>query len=390
MRVTDVLDHRLYFPPNGLLPPEGRLAAVPGLRAHLVNQLLVFDHVLIPTIDFGIAADLVDWLGLDVAQDVLCSGVVRLVRRPHALVYVGAGLGVSTVAIGPGPDRPLSAAQVAMWSAVPDAVQARLDIAGLPSGYGDVVLGTTVEYESPSNEAFIERVEEQTYRDILSSPLLSSLVRALEGGEAPLDLKRLPSIGANQTQALVYGPPRTAPQAVLQIAEANQQLVMAGDLGLRDVYTHQGVETLLGEKLRAATGSASAEGFIRVLDLAELPDVGGAVEDGRVDFSDVWTLRETPDARKFRDWLAAVDPEDPRQVERALVAALMARAPASGLGARALRLAATVGIGLLNPVAGVGASLADSVVDRLAMGWRPRIFLDRIAAMLQREPPRAV
>lgn len=140
------------------------------------------------------------------------------------------------------------------------------------------------------------------------------------------------------------------------------------------------MESVLEQRLReAGSPSASGEGLVRVIDLVGVPDFGTLVESEALRYEDLIELRESREGSTFREWLKDLDPSNPRQVERAVVEDLLTVSRVQGLGGRVLRIAATVRLGLTNPVVGIIASVTDSiVVDKLFRGWCPRVFVERL------------
>ena len=125
------------------------------------------------------------------------------------------------------------------------------------------------------------------------------------------------------------------------------------------------MESVLEQRLReAGSPSASGEVLVRVIDLIGVPDFGTLIESEALRYEDLIELRESREGSTFREWLKDLDPSDPRQVERAVAEGLLTVSRVQGLGSRVLRIAATVGLGLTNPVVGIIASVTDSIAYR--------------------------
>src|SRR5687767_13838829 len=109
MPSESILDGRFYIR-HDLSDPglrNDRFANDHRMQTHLVNQLLTYDRIVIPTNDFGIVPILRKWVGAGPFGEMLESGALRFVRWNSLLGYVGNGKGVSTFQILPGPDKPL-------------------------------------------------------------------------------------------------------------------------------------------------------------------------------------------------------------------------------------------------------------------------------------------
>src|SRR5262245_44151519 len=84
------------------------VATSPKARGHLVQQLLLYDTIVIPTHDFGILRALVAWFGFDLLQDALQRKVLRFVRVRGVLAYVGNGGGLHMSELRGTPERPMT------------------------------------------------------------------------------------------------------------------------------------------------------------------------------------------------------------------------------------------------------------------------------------------
>lgn len=392
---TTVLDHRFYVPLqlHGSTDANRRELSGSHLLGHLANQLLAFDSVVIPTMDFAVAPYLAERLGASLLIDLLQSGAVQFIRRPGMLGYVGAGNGISQFLVQETDAAPFSLAQRAMWAGLDEAVPSQFELSELVTAEQRTLVPATIaatqEWNPSTNEVFIDQVERQTYRDVLASHDLQAAIRGFDGplsDGGPIDLKRLPSVGPDKVQAVMYGDPTNAAQVLLQVAEANLQLLMAAECQSTDLYTQTSMERVLARRIQdAGAPSAKGEGLVRVVDLVGVPDLGLAIESGAVSFSALTEVRDSSAGRQFREWLRELNPVDPQDVQRAVVEDLLSEVSIDRRSVRALRIVATVGLGLLNPAAGVAASLTDGVIaDRMAKGWRPRVFLKRVQEMAGR------
>lgn len=70
-------------------------------RAHLASQLLLYETVIIPTIDFGVIPALINWFGVKTFEDILESSAIRFIRRKNILAYAGNGNGICMITIDP-------------------------------------------------------------------------------------------------------------------------------------------------------------------------------------------------------------------------------------------------------------------------------------------------
>ena len=166
---------------------------------------------------------------------------------------------------------------------------------------------------------------------------------------------------------------------VLRVAEVNVDLWDASRLGNADLFAAVGSDQLLKEKLaRQGAAQSTIDGFQRLLDLTDMPDIAAAVSGGFLSLPDVIEIRQTKHAAEFRQWLRTASPQDARDLERAFVASVSRPTLTDSLPLKALRFVITTAAGLVLPVAGgIVVSAVDSfVVDRWLQGFSPTMFLD--------------
>jgi hypothetical protein len=178
--------------------------------------------------------------------------------------------------------------------------------------------------------------------------------------------------------------PRDAADLILRVAETNFELVMGGFAGNADILTSRGAESLLREKLlRAGASQTKLEGFFRLLDLTNLPDIRRAVLSEALDLQAVWRLRRRRRSRRFRKWLTSADVCSPRDLERMYVESLHHRTLMESLPVRVLRFGITSAVGSINALAGLTAGAADSfLLDKLCAGYRPKLFFEELRRLL--------
>ena len=354
--------------------------------AHLASQLLLYDTVIIPTTDFGIVPILISWLGLDQFKAALKSSAIGFLRRPRLLGYVGNGNGISTFVIKPGEKRPWKWWQQAIFGASETSLdlQLRNMSPSIRAKEREKVVDTiasrtaTLTYD---NDFFMKSIVHESYVDVRSSPRLSSFVleKAEKKGGA-VNLAWLDGVGPDEMRVLSHdGAIKDAVDLVLRVAEINMEILMSSQSDDADLFTSQGAELVLTEKLAGAGLDRSLlQGFIRLLDLTDVPDIRVAVSSNAVTPSDIWEIRQGRNARRFREWLREADPSDSRDLEKAYVKALGRSTLADSLPLRALRFALTTAAGLI-PGAGLAAGAIDSFfVDKWLKGYSPKLLLDEL------------
>ena len=238
-----------------------------------------------------------------------------------------------------------------------------------------------VQYD---NDFFTQHVMHETYTDIMKDKNLSSFVTHLSGSTEPINLTRLPGLGADQLKVSCPGSIKDAADLVLRVAEINMDFVLSTIYGDCDLFTCEDAEKILRSKLeRSGAPKATLEGFIKLLDLNNIPDIGIGVTSGSISISEILKLRERPDARKFRQWLRNAKPEDARELEKLYVKSLGHSGVFQSLPLQLLHFAILTAIGLLDPVIGTTLSACDNFfVKKWLKGYSPKLYLDRLRKLV--------
>jgi len=357
--------------------------------AHLASQLLLYDRVLIPTHDFGIIPILLSWIGFDLLEELLSCNAIGFVRRRGLLGYAGNGNAVSVFRIERR-ERPLLWWQQAIFEenqTAADLQTARVKLHQTEQqSLVDRVLEQTINL-AYTNDFFIEHIANESYRDVMASAALSSYVwRSSEKrDDRGVDLRWLPQIRGDQMRVLrADGSIKDPVDLVLRTAEVNMELLMASQAGGADLFTTEGADRLLREKLhRAGATESMLRAFMGLLELNSLPDIRPALSAGEIAFDRVWELRNSSEAIQLRAWLRAASPADSRELERAYVAAISKEPTAARWPMKAIRIMITAAFGLIPGVggllAGIGADVVDSFfVDRWINGFSPKLFVDEL------------
>jgi hypothetical protein len=391
MSSNAILDGRLW-PRIGLeYAPTENLRFRDDLSnpAHLGSQLLLYDKVVLPTNDFGIVPALIHWLGLEVFLRGVEEGTFSFLRRRGFLGYVGNGNAISTLDVRPGPNNPFYPWQEAMFgeSEKSIAIQLANTAGAIPATEHQRVLRSTLaasrEFEC-DNDFFLRNIVHETYTDIMQTPEFSVFVLdSCPSGGRSIDLTRLPGVEANQVKCSSLGEIKNPVELVLRVAEVNLEIAMSLSVGGCDVFTCDGVDELLTNKLRrAAVSRKLADGFSRLLELNNVPDIERAVCDGRLPLKEIWAVRQTRESCAFREWLRKATADDARELEKAYVASLR-RVPAiSSWPAKIIRFCITSVWGLVEPISALAAGATDSfLVEKVLSGYSPKLFFDHLRSL---------
>lgn len=366
------------------------------LFGHLASQLLLYERIVIPTYDFGIVPALVTWFGSDLYSELVNEGTLAFIRRKGLLGYVGNGNGISTFGIERRSGESTRWWVKALFCNNDEAIDLQLRNSSLSLDTKDVtqLLAVTMEHSRTleyENEFFIENIANESYRDVMGSPGLSRFVlRTTEArSNGSIDLRCLPQVKPNQLRFLpAEGAIKDAVDILLRVAEVNMELLTSDQMGDADLFTSQGSDFLLTEKMRRAGASEELlSGFINLLELTEIPDIRWGVAKGILPIQELLEIRNGSNARQFREWLRTERPHDSKDFVSAYIRALGKDTLADKFPVRLIRLAATSIVSLIPGVGGLlGGLAADTVdsffVEKWLKGYSPKLFLDELQRIL--------
>jgi len=392
MKSDTIIDSRLWIS-HDLAKTEERNAAFrtnSANRAHLANQLLLYDRIVVPTNDFGIVPILINWFGLGHFRSALESGAICFLRRNGLLGYAGNGNGICTFEVRPTAAKPFLWWQEALFGESETAIELQLrnmcpfiSREERPILKSEIIEKTKiVQYD---NEFFKKHIMHETYTDIMGDESLSSEIRRMSGSVGRIDLTRLAGVAANQLQVSRVEPIKNAVDLVLRVSEINMDVLMSTIYGDCDFFTSDGAEQILRSKLdRSGLPRPVIEGFIKLLELNDIPDVGTAVASGQIPISSILNLREETDSHKFRKWMRKAKPQDAKELEKLYIKALGKSGLYQSLPIRLLRFAIVATVGAFNLPAGTAAAVADSFfIKKWLKGYSPKLFLDRLRKLVK-------
>lgn len=367
----------------------------PWIAGRVLESMLLYDTVVVPTVDFAVIVPLIHWLTPSVFKEALGTDALSFVRYRGTLGYIGNGHGLQMFEIRSNPDglkEDDPYLRAVNYSPAESAlVHLEKRINGLPPGshapFSKLIELSTVETSLPE---FTARVANETYRDILGGDYRSA------GFTPGMNLKKLGGIGANQLRHYSWGKPPENPDPIdttLRVGMLNLQAYLAEEAGTRDLSSGSDIIGLMRSKYnRYTAGDTAAESFAAIRSIERVPDVVAAVTQRVVTPADVWKLRNTRRAAEFRKWFDEVGPEDPKEMAAEYVSTLKEQSALSSGKAKMLRFGVINSIGIALSLVGGMASVAPSLVlnladsfllDRIRLGFKPRYFIDDIRERLE-------
>ncbi len=344
----------------------------------LIDGLLMYDEVVIPTQDFLSVTVLVGVLGERAVIDLLEAGDLSFLRMRGAFAYVGNGGGLKTFKID---NECFADDQRALaWA-----------LSGLEPRPKDPALPQSVLEKTTSVNAFdvLDAVKHETYMDVLHSPYIRNLF-AIRSKH----MDRLAGIQPNEVRC--YGGPDADSwrgdeiDMLMHLAAANVELRLSETVKCEDGITLNPIGHLLKAKTERSIGSGTPyDSLARLTELNRIPDIASFVLDKPAStraeqLSKIMRLKRSRDGAAFRRWFHANCRENPQEVAKRYVDLLKQVPTVSKLPVRILRFLAVLGlIPVLGPVLGLAASALDSfVVDRWFRGHSPKFFIENLKQVI--------
>jgi len=205
--------------------------------------------------------------------------------------------------------------------------------------------------------ALVEQLRQQTYAPAATTQVTIAVVEPSA---------RVFKINNNLTGALGFSPEKAhglLQSAVFAVANLNHRLGEMEAYSAITGFSESEAPLLFGKLagiLEPLNPAVSEEQFKRVVQIAGLPDLNGTV---RIDVDALLKIRDSAECREFREWLTTLPDVSDAEIKH-MVAGLRAKLTTifSGTVGRAVRFAATTGVGLV-PGAGLVLGPVASAID---------------------------
>ncbi|MBI4300571.1 MAG: hypothetical protein HY677_05495 [Chloroflexi bacterium] len=380
-----------FFLPWDVDDPSPRLSSFTGdayVAGKLLEYLMFYNRVIIPTIDYAIIVPLVHWLGVGLIKELLLSQALSFVRARGFMGYGGNGLGLGMLEIHPKED---DWQVMASYCAAQEAVVLHLSnrLSGLSENTIEA-LGKLTELCSIDTRLpeFQNKVKRETYKDIVGNEFLAGFFAFRN-----TNFDHLAGVRGSDVRCFTFEPkPAVAGDEIdttLRIGMLNLEAYLAEEAGARDMVTDRHFGVLLDTKAKRFQGGAvSQKGFSQLMEIEGIPNISEAVREGTLSPGKLWEVRNRRSAGQFREWFDKIGPKDPIGVTREYVNALRGQGTFASGPMKLLRFIVIQGISLgLGLVAPPEAALASNVafsgvdaflVDRIGQGYDPRYFIDDV------------
>lgn len=205
----------------------------PWIAGRTLEAMLLYDQVIVPTVDFAVIIPLIHWLTPGVFKEAIESGALSFVRYRGGLAYIGNGNGLGTFEIRSKPSGKCEDNLLLRAANYPPRDAALVHLAnrikGLPEGSREplarLIELCTVETALPD---FKTKVAHESYLDIMGSDFIST------GFKEGMNLTRLPGVAANQMRPYKLGreeDPTDLIGSTLKVGMLNLQIYLAEEAG---------------------------------------------------------------------------------------------------------------------------------------------------------------
>jgi hypothetical protein len=356
---------------------EGR----PSIK-RLIESIILYPEIVIPTEDFISLAILVGSLGERSVIHLLEAGVLRFVRIKGSIAYIGNGGGLKSYEIRnserlPTPHcAPLDAS--ISWAL--QGLKERSKDPLLPK----LVQDTSIEISVPD---FADRIRHETYMDVLNSQKLRSVFAIRNthldhlAGIRPNEVRGYAGRGSEWSKDEI--------STILALANTNMELYIAEAVHALDLSTSNPVGQIIKAKAQRAFGKTAASAFADLREISDMPDIGETVLGDEASLDEVLRLVHSRNGEAFRKWFHENCRTDPLGVSREYARLLKEMPYIQSRPVKILRFVVTAALGMV-PIAGIVASAIDSFfLEGWLRGSSPKFFIEDLSQLSGRKRGKA-
>jgi hypothetical protein len=342
--------------------------------SRLLDSIMLYDKVCIPTQDFMSATVLIGVLGDKAVLDMLEAGDIKFIRLRGALAYIGNGGGLTAFEIH-------EQKGVAHATFADDEEALDWALSGLAQKPDPLVHQLVLRNtQMVKMDSIAELIKGETYQDILKSQHLKDAFAVRN-----THLDRLVGIGPDQVRIAESLDPAVFGDeidTVLRISRANLELHLAMRSGCLDSTTGTPMGHLLkGKRERINSEQAPFENYATLKELAGIPDLSAYVLDApghirHYRVADLLRPKHTRDGDAFRAWFHENCRNQGAEVARRYIDLLQQTQFVNTLPGKTVRFLATTGAGFLDPMAGIVAGAVDSLFGDFLRKSSPKFFIE--------------
>lgn len=348
-----------------------------------IENVLLYDKVIVPTQDFMSLTLLLGVLGERTLLELLSTNSLKFLRVNGAFCYIGNGGGIKTynISASNGSLKPFCAPidEAISWA-----------LGGLKEKHKDpallkAVLDVTTEVKA---SLFMEEVRHETYMDVLNSNYLRNIFAIRNRNMDHL-------VGVGPKSVRIYGGPDVDSRkgdeidTVLLLAATNLEFRLMDEAKCEDLATSNPVGHVLKAKAeRCFREQTAVEAFTILREIVDVPDIGHGVLENQVDIKNLLRIKQSRDGEEFRKWFHSHCRGDAKYIAKEYIELLKQLPRIHSLPMRVLRFISTAIIGaipcagaLLGPVAGVVDSF---FLEQWLRGSSPKFFIENLKQISER------
>lgn len=342
--------------------------------SRLLDSLILYDSVWVPTQDFMSITVLIGVLGDKAVMELLEAGDLKIIRLKGALAYVGNGGGLKFFEIcgeGMDPDPCFADDEVALqWA-----------LSGLnkkPDPYINRLV--QMNTKSLSMAKMNDLIKHETYQDVLESQHLREFFAIRNK-----NMNSLVGIEPNQIRiAEVDDSSVTGDEidTVLRISRANQEMNLTVHAGCLDLTTGTPIGHLLkGKRERLKGVGDSFENYATLKELVGVPDLAAHVLDTEIELrhhklSDILRPKHSRDGGEFRKWFHKNCKKDQKEIAKNYIDVLQQNPFVNSLPGKTIRFLVTTASGFLGPATGIVVGAIDSFLGDYLRRSSPKFFIE--------------
>ena len=371
------------------------MVSSPEYWARLVDYILLYDQIIVPSGNLQILPVLRLMLGEDVFDELIRARVIVLSRFNQWFGYVGTG-GVIFYRVIDNPDLLKSSPNLATshFKPLDVAIDDALIATNPPSTNERKSIIRNLLLDNITvlhTEAILAGVREEAYSDIRGSAYLRDFLSLRNIGRSIDNL-----VGSKPDSITIFNPHvpaegNDAPEirAVLRVVFENFLLSLGSHTGASEITGDASTLSILQAKgQRIGYSPHGRHAFAQLQRISGVPELGAAFATKQLSAHQVLDLRMSKHTQALRDWFAkgaAAETENEtvaRYIETIANPTLIEKLPM-----KIMRFAATTTWGTFEPISGTLAAATDAF---LLSKWfpvsSPRLFMRQAKAVLANKP----
>ncbi len=350
----------------------------------LIENLILYEKILIPTHDFLSLSLLLTVLGEKAVLDMLETERISFLRLRGTLVYAGNGGGIQSMEEIRAPEGPDSGKPHIFCASIEETVQ--WAVSSFTDKQRDPLVAERIVESTQQIDirTVVDEIRDETYQDVIKSPSLRNHF-ALRNTE----LTKLKGIEPNGIR--IYGGIDgnwigDEIDILMSLAATNLELRLAQRVDILDSSTASPVGHLIKAKAeRSLRNDDVNQSFAVLKEVADIPDLGEGVLEKQCTIEQLIKLSQTRDGELFREWFHQNCNENPLNIAREHTALLRDVPKIQSIPSKILRFIVTTGLGFVpfgSLVGGLASATDSFFIEKWLRGHSPKYFIDDVRQLV--------